>query len=95
MVRVLRSKVINSLTELEGNTLNRYQRLNRTDLIASYIEDLERENYELRKDNSKLKEDLISRESDLKCMFTHYDMLHKEFDLRVKEIEYGKIKRNN
>ncbi len=95
MVRVLRSKIINSLTELEGNTLNRYQRLNRTDLIASYIEDLERENYELKKDNSKLKEDLISRESDLKCMFTHYDMLHKEFDLRVKEIEYGKIKRNN
>ena len=95
MVRILRSKVINSLTELEGNDLNRYQRLNRTDLIASYIEDLERENYELRKDNSKLKEDLISRESDLKCMFTHYDMLHKEFDLRVKEIEYGKIKRNN
>lgn len=95
MVGLLRSKVINSLNELESNTLNRYQRLNRTELVASYIEDLEREVYNLKRENSKLREDLISRESDLKCMFTHYDMLHKEFDLRVKEIEYGKIKRNN
>lgn len=87
---ILYSKIVECLTTLESNTLNRFQRLNRVELISSYIEDLRRENKKMKEEISDLRLSLRSREADLNFLIDEYEMLHSEFDKRVKEIKYGK-----